>query len=285
MLVDDGSEAKYQPLFQELGEMCIVLHHPRNLGKGAAIKTALRYVKEELWEYDVIGTMDADGQHMTEDMERVLEQAALHPEALVLGCRTVDGKMPWKSRMGNRITRAVFRRATGAWISDTQTGLRAFFAKLLEQMLAVPGERYEYEMNVLMDCVRQKIPLIEVPVQTIYQDRKNSSSHFRRVRDSFRIYRKLLRFSAVSLSSFVLDYGLFALFTLLFSGISWGIGASNILARFLSATWNYLGNCRLVFAEKPTWRTAATPAGRSLRWCCWILISPTCPRWSWKAGG
>lgn len=85
ILVDDGSDEKYEKLFRELSEKCIVLHHKRNQGKGAAIKTALRYIKEELWECSVIGLMDADGQHLPEDMEKILMKAESEPSALILG--------------------------------------------------------------------------------------------------------------------------------------------------------------------------------------------------------
>ena len=53
----------------------------RNLGKGAAIKTALKYIREELWECNVIGIMDADGQHLPDDMEKLLMKVPADPMA------------------------------------------------------------------------------------------------------------------------------------------------------------------------------------------------------------
>ena len=87
-------------------------------------------------------------------------------------------------------------------------------------MLSVDGKRYEYEMNVLVNCARRKIPIVEVPVQTIYHDRDNSCSHFWKIRDSFRIYRQLLKFSAASLSSFVLGLWLVCIAHCVVSGRS-----------------------------------------------------------------
>lgn len=210
ILVDDGSDKKYERLFWELGEKCIVLHHEENRGKGEAIKTALKYIKEELWECRVVGIMDADGQHLPDDMEKLLMKAAAEPMALIVGRRTIDRNVPWKSRMGNLITRRIFRMKTGVEVSDTQTGLRAFSTRLLDFMLDIEGERYEYEMNVLVTCAKANIPIIEVPIETIYHDKGNSCSHFRKVRDSVRIYRQLLKFSFVSFSSFLLDYVMLA---------------------------------------------------------------------------
>ena len=183
IIVNDGSDKIYDKLFWELGEKCIVLHHNENKGKGAAIKTALKYIRRELWECSVIGIMDADGQHLPDDMEKLLMKAASEPQALIIGSRTIDADVPWKSRMGNLITRKVFRMTTGVAVSDTQTGLRAFSSRLLDFMLNIPGERYEYEMNVLVTCAKQNISIIEVPIQTIYHDKGNSCSHFRKVRD------------------------------------------------------------------------------------------------------
>ncbi len=256
ILVDDGSDESYTQFFWELGEKCIVLHHKENRGKGEAIKTALRYIKEELWEYSVIGIMDADGQHLPDDMEKLLMKSVANPEALIVGSRTIDEEVPWPSRMGNIITRKVFQITTGTKVSDTQSGLRSFSSNLLDFMLNMPGERYEYEMNVLVTCAKKEIPIIEVPVQTIYHDRNNSCSHFRKVRDSIRIYRQLLKFLLVSSSSFLLDYMLFVLLTLFFPKTAGFIASANVMSRIVSGTYNYLLNCRLVFHEKKTVKTA-----------------------------
>lgn len=112
---------------------------------------------------------------------------------------------------------------TGVSVSDTQTGMRAFSSKLLEFMVNIPGERYEYEMNVLVACAKEGISIIELPIQTIYHDKGNSCSHFRKVRDSIRIYGQLFKFSFVSFSSFLLDCGLFVLLTLLLPKVSAGM--------------------------------------------------------------
>ena len=80
-----------------------------NQGKGEAIKTALQYIRAELWEYSAVGIMDADGQHLPEDMEKLLMRAGRNPGTLVLGTRNLDQSTPWKSRFGNQITRKIFK--------------------------------------------------------------------------------------------------------------------------------------------------------------------------------
>lgn len=257
VVVDDGSGEEYREIFDKVGDVCIVLRHEKNRGKGAAIKTALSYIKDEVWDSGLVGIMDCDGQHLPGDMMKLLEFAGAHRKALVLGVRTVGKEMPLKSRMGNQITRIVFRLISGVSVSDTQTGLRAFDADLIPKLLSVEGERYEYEMNMLMTCAKEKIPIKEVPVQTIYRDKKNSNSHFRRFRDSVRIYKDLLKFTCASFSGFVLDYLLFSLLLLFVPHTAALVLLANVTARAVSAFYNYSMNCRFVFHTKRRAKTAA----------------------------
>lgn len=81
------------------------------------------------------------------------------------------------------VTRFVYRLASGVKVHDTQIGLRAYSCRLLPWMLEVKGNRYEYEMNVLLECPKVDIPTREVPIKTIYLD-DNKSSHFDTVKDS-----------------------------------------------------------------------------------------------------
>ena len=104
IVVDDGSGEEYQSIFDRLKENCIILSHSENRGKGAAIKSALAYAETEMWDKSLIGIMDCDGQHLPEDMMKVLAEVGNHRESLVLGVREVGKDMPLKSRLGNRIT-------------------------------------------------------------------------------------------------------------------------------------------------------------------------------------
>ena len=149
--------------------------------------------------------------------------------------------------MGNRITEAVFRLSTGCHIRDTQTGLRAFHSSLIPEMLNVEGERYEYEMNQLLYSVQADIPFEQVPIETVYSG-NNEGSHFNTIRDSILIYKRLLKFTLSSVSSFIVDYIMFAFFSLFFTGAS-GAVTSNILARLISAGFNYEVNRNLVFED------------------------------------
>lgn len=256
VVVDDGSGGQYQPVFEKISDICIILKHSHNCGKGAAIKTALTYVQEELWDERAIGVMDCDGQHLPEDMVKLFAFLETHRETMVLGVREVGKDMPLKSRLGNRITRAVFRLVSGVRVTDTQTGLRAFDSELLEKLICVEGDRYEYEMNVLMALAKAGIPIEEVPIHTIYRDQNNSGSHFRAVQDSIRIYKDIFKFMLSSFSGFLLDYILFSLMMLLLPHSAGWVFAANVLARVISAFYNYSMNCRFVFHTKRKARAA-----------------------------
>lgn len=257
VVVDDGSGEEYQKIFGKVKDICIVLHHLENRGKGAAIKTALTYIKNESGDSGPIGIMDCDGQHLPEDMMKLLEFAGAHRKALVLGIRTVGAEMPMKSRLGNKITRMIFRLVSGIKVSDTQTGLRAFDGEMIQKLLSVEGERYEYEMNVLMTLAKKKVPIEEVPIRTIYRDENNSNSHFRSFVDSVRIYKDILKFTFSSFSSFFLDYLLFSLMMFFMPHTAVYTLLANIAARAASAFYNYSMNCRFVFHTKRKAKTAA----------------------------
>ena len=256
LVVDDGSGEEYEKIFEAVSDICVVLKHPENRGKGAAIKSALTYIEEKREHRDIVGIMDADGQHLPEDMIRLLEAASESARTMVLGVRNVGQKMPLRSRLGNEITRSVFQLVSGVRVSDTQTGLRAFGTELIPRLLEIEGDRYEYEMNVLLTLAREKVRIEEVRIKTIYKDEDNSTSHFRTVIDSLRIYKDIIKFTFSSMSSFVIDYVLFGLLMLVFPHTAMWILGGNILARMVSSYYNYSMNCKYVFKTGKAPRTA-----------------------------
>lgn len=250
VVVDDGSGEAYQRLFEWVPSGTVLLSHRVNRGKGRALKTGLSYLLTRAPADSVVVTLDADGQHTAADAVRCAEAAERERGALILGCRSFRGGVPLRSRFGNAVTRAVYRLSSGASVRDTQTGLRAFGSGLIPELLAVEGERYEYEMNVLLVFPQRHIPLREVPIETIYED-GNRGSHFHTFRDSFRIYKEILKFSGSSFLGFLVDYSLYS--ALVIATASWGpvsVPLSNIAARTVSAGVNYTVNRRLVFRSR-----------------------------------
>ena len=104
--------------------------------------------------------------------------------------RLRKNNIPLKSKFGNELTRLVYKLSTGIDIYDTQTGLRAFTYKLVDMMLDIEGNRYEYEMNVLLEAASSRIKMQEIEIQTIYEN-NNKGSHFHPIRDSLIIYRQI----------------------------------------------------------------------------------------------
>lgn len=260
VIVDDGSRQDCQPLFNELAQLkgVTVLHHEVNRGKGAAMKTAFSYIYENMSAEDGLITVDADGQHLPEDVIRVAETFHKNPDALVTGARRFTGKVPFKSRAGNGITRFVFAVSTGVRVYDTQTGLRAFSVKNIPRMLALKGDRYEYEISQLLYCCKERIPIIEVPIETVYIE-DNASSHFNAWRDSWRIYKMILMFISSSLLSFLFEYVLFLLLSHFTK--NWGVSLlfATAVSRVASSVLNYILNRKMVFeSENKTsfWRYA-----------------------------
>lgn len=193
IIVDDGSGEQCKEIFDNLSKKALVLTQDHNRGKGAALKRGLQYIKENGDKNSVVVTLDADGQHTIDDAIRVCENSDKYVDKLIIGSRSFNGKVPFRSQFGNSITKFIFHLATGKSVSDTQTGLRGFAFELIPLLLSVEGERYEYEMNMLLECVISKIDIFEVPIKTIYIN-DNSSSHFNAISDSYRIYKQIFKY-------------------------------------------------------------------------------------------
>lgn len=244
VVVNDGSREECNPVFEELRalENVTVLCHEVNRGKGAAMKTAFKHVFENMPEEEGVVTVDADGQHLPADVKRVCEKFMERPEALVTGSRRFTGNVPRRSLLGNSITRFVFKISTGVAVYDTQTGLRAFAVKRIPEMLALQGDRYEYEINQLLYCTKQEIPIEEVTIETVYLE-DNASSHFNAFRDGWRIYKMILMFVSSSLISFLFEF----ILTLFLNDFIGSLTLRTLIARVLSSVLNYELNKHMAF--------------------------------------
>lgn len=246
VVVDDGSGCAYEEPFRLAAEAgCVVLTHPQNSGKGRALKTGIRYLHEK--GYAGVVTADADGQHTLSDILRVRACLAKTPDSLILGARSVR-EMPPRSRLGNSLTRFLFATLYDLPLCDTQTGLRGIpLGSIAPQLLALAGERYEYETNLLIHAKALFAQVLEVPIETIYLNH-NAASHFNAVRDGLKIYRLLFSSLPTFLLSSLLAFGMdFLLFSGFYYALHWGTVVSTVCARCLSATANYQINRRFVF--------------------------------------
>ena len=281
IIVDDGSRSECRKYFTEAENMgCAVLRHEINKGKGQALRTGFTEVirfNDKGAGFQYVITADCDGQHSFEAISDVLQAAEASIEApggpaMIIGGRFRDTneKVPLKSRIGNGFTRGLFKIATGVTIHDTQTGLRAVPEKLYHEMLSIKGDRYEYEMNMLLSIKSWGIPYQEIPITTIYYD-NNSGSHFNPVRDSILVISQILKFACSSLLSFLLDYVLFLLLLKLLAPYVDSkllYAASYAVARIVSGIFNYFLNAKVVFGRM----TKKTFFKYLFVWACILLL-------------
>ena len=252
-VVDDGGGEAFAAFFKDCAALgADVVTHAVNQGKGRALKTGINAILNSGKEIAGVVTADADGQHTPEDILKIVGAMDKNPDALVLGSRAFKGNVPFKSRAGNAITRVVYSLASGIRVYDTQTGLRGLPVSSLAQMMRIDGERYEYEMNMLLKLREMNMAVIEVPIETIYID-DNKGSHFNPIRDAWRIYRVIFSYIFASVSSFVIDYVLYLWLLVFANGMfapAVASGLSYVGARVVSSLYNYNMNKFTVFGGK-----------------------------------
>ena len=250
IVVDDGSSIKDNLIFDYINVIgCKVCHHEVNKGKGEAIRTGIRANNEE----DISGyiTVDADGQHLPKDIFNIAKELEKNQNNIILGTRNFENyNVPLRSKLGNKISSILFKLQTGVSCSDTQTGLRGIPKKYKELALITEGDRYDYEMNFLINAAKCNVKFTKIYIETIYED-KNKNSHFRPIRDSFLIFKDLFRFIGASLISSIMDICIFSLIAkIIFQGDITYIFIATAIARILSGILNFILNKKWSFESK-----------------------------------
>lgn len=162
-----------------------VLTHPKNCGKGAALKTGLTYARQQGFRYAV--TVDADGQHRADDIPALLKAVEEEPDALAIGSRGLQHEnMPAKSTFANRFSNFWFALQTLQRLPDTQSGLRIYPLQRLHGLRWMSA-RYEAELTLLVFSAWAGVKLLPVPVSVYYPPRDQRVTHFRPGRDFTRI--------------------------------------------------------------------------------------------------
>ncbi len=220
VVVDDGSGLAYQELFQRASRVAdtVVLTNAVNLGKGAALKHGMMKVANEL---------------------------RACPTQAVLGSRDFKRDVPLRSKLGNMISRHVYRFLIGLNLSDTQTGLRGIPRELVELSLSIRSNRYEFETEQIITAKAANFKFNEVPIQTVYID-DNRGSHFNPILDSFRIYFVLLRYAISSLATALADFLTFYILTA--NGMP--VLGANMSARAVALWIQFMLLKRYVFKSK-----------------------------------
>lgn len=194
IVINDGSKEECTPIFNELStiDQVDVLIHPHNMGKGRALKTAFtHYLRQDDQLIGVI-TADSDGQHSVDDVCKLADELVTRNQELILGVRNFkEANVPSRSLFGNRVTCFAFRLLFNRELQDTQTGLRAIPNSLLRNMVTLKGDKYEYEINMLIYAVKHHIYIHEMSIQTLYYN-NNEGSHYKALRDSAKIFSRLI---------------------------------------------------------------------------------------------
>lgn len=179
--------------------------------------------------------VDGDNQHKPSDVKKIND--LLNKDEIILGERNFNKlNVPKRNRFGNLFSKYYFKLITGVSIPDTQTGLRGVPYKYTNYLLYTEGDRYDYEMNFLINTANDKIPFKTIEITTIYDN--NNESHFDPIKDSIRIYKEPIKYIGSSLSSFIIDILLFSIFNSLFNLVF----VANVMARLISGLYNYFMN-------------------------------------------
>lgn len=253
IVIDDGSAPRSKEHFEEIERFPEVhlIRHAINLGKGRALKTGFNQWLHEFPASHGVVTLDSDGQHDVDDVVNCCKSHQQQfPSSLVIGSRNFSAHdVPFRSRFGNKLTRFIMSLFCGITIADTQSGLRCIPRALVSLLMNTPGERYEYETNMLLLAKSKGFGPEEVMIKTIYLD-NNAESHFNPLRDSLRIYAIILKYVLSSISSFLVDISLFSAAVFFLKGKMAGyILASTVLARIVSSVYNYYINRSVVFKD------------------------------------
>jgi glycosyltransferase involved in cell wall biosynthesis len=188
LVVDDGSTDATAERARSSGVDVVI--HPQNRGKGESIKTGLRYWLERGSEYVVL--LDADGQHLPEEISRFVDSAASESNAKIfIGSRMSDtNAMPLVRRIVNRYMSGEISRVCGQQIPDTQCGFRMLHRDIIPEVLS-GASRFDYETEMLIIASRKGHRVASVPITTVYSDEVSSINP---VRDTIRFFKLMRRY-------------------------------------------------------------------------------------------
>lgn len=166
IVVDDGSSDNTFDIAKKAGAM--VLRHSVNRGKGAATQTAIDASK--LLNPDIVITMDGDDQHDPKDIKKLVDELVNKKVDYVIGSRLLGNSgITFSRRIINIIGRLVTYAFYGIYVSDSQTGFRAYGRKALAVVNST-CDRYEFESDTLGQLHKAKMTFTEVPISVQYTE-------------------------------------------------------------------------------------------------------------------
>jgi len=182
IIINDGSTDETFEILQQYSQLTQI-HHPKNLGKGRALRNGFRKAIEMKFEYAI--TIDSDGQHFASDIPGFIEEIQKEPNSLLIGSRNMTQEnVPKKSSFGNKFSNFWFKFETGIKLEDTQSGFRLYPLNLIPKKFYT--NKFEFEIEVIVRSAWKGIVVKNIPIQVLY-DPAERVSHFRPFRDFTRI--------------------------------------------------------------------------------------------------
>ncbi len=216
VIVNDGSNENKTNIFTQLDKLpnCTVLDHPINLGKSTSIKTAIAYIKDHRDDTDAIVTVDADGKHHINDVQRMSQAIMENPSSLIIGVRSTDKETNNKNNFRHGFSSVCTKILYGIDLDDTRSGLRAFSRSKFDNMLAIEGNRYEYELSSIISSQKTglNIKVVHIQPQVTKTDNKVNLPIDRK---AVKIYHEMIKdatqFIAITALKTIADLSLFFL--------------------------------------------------------------------------
>jgi len=171
VVIDDNSRDDTKLMAEQQGALCV--HHPVNIGAGGATITGLEAAKR--LKADIVVTMDADAQHNPAEMTNLIQPIVAGRVDVVLGTRFKNERinMPFYKFVGNNMLNIVTFLFFRLWVSDSQSGYKAFSRRALHTIkLSTCG--YEFCSEIIGEIQKNRLSFREVPISTIYTDYSKS---------------------------------------------------------------------------------------------------------------
>lgn len=185
IVVNDGSTDRTAEILERFPSNVTVVSHPKNLGKGAALRTGLQRAETLGYEYAI--AIDADGQHFPADIPRFLEQVTPGKPILIIGNRNMTSEnIPPKSLFGRKFSNFWVKLETNRDLLDSQSGYRLYTVAPMNRFRFFTV-RYDFELEALVRWVWRDYPVAIVNVGVFYPPREERVSHFKGFKDNFRI--------------------------------------------------------------------------------------------------
>ncbi|MBR3213726.1 MAG: glycosyltransferase family 2 protein [Methanosphaera sp.] len=164
IVIDDGSTDRTAKISKLAG--ATVLQHQSNKGKGVALKTGFDYASN----YDIIVTIDADGQHNPSEIPCLIKPIEDNTADIVNGSRYLNGHdndTPTYRRVGQTVLDTATNVAAGVKLTDSQSGFRAFSSDSIKYFEFNP-DGLGIESDMLIEASQNNLRILEVPISVRY---------------------------------------------------------------------------------------------------------------------